>query len=58
MPPFTRSSETRDTLESLFEQLNEMAFIFPGTELTLHYQLVGQPSPGNPKESVTTNSQE
>jgi hypothetical protein len=44
-------------LESLFEQLNEMAFIFPGTELTLHYQLVGQTSPGNQKESVTTNSQ-
>ena len=45
-------------LESLFEHLNEMEFIFPGTELTLHYQLVGQPSPGNPKESVATDSQE
>lgn len=26
-------------LESLFGQLNEMAIIFPGTELTLHYTL-------------------
>jgi hypothetical protein len=45
-------------LESLFEQLNEMAFIFPGTELTLHYQLVGQSPTANPKESVASDSQE
>jgi hypothetical protein len=44
-------------LESLFEHLNEMAFIFPGTDLTLHYQLVGQSPPRNSKESVAANSQ-
>lgn len=27
-------------LKALFEQLNEMAFTFPGTDLTLHYQLL------------------
>lgn len=31
-------------LQGLFQQLNEMAFTFPGTDLTLHYQLVGPPT--------------
>ncbi len=30
-------------LNALFDQLNEMEFTFPGTELTLHYQLVESP---------------
>lgn len=43
-------------LEGLFEKLNEMVFTFPGTELTLHYRLVGQPAPADEQESVSTRS--
>jgi len=46
--------------EALFEQLNEMAFTFPGTKLTLHYRLVGPTPPANPSAStngVTDSSQ-
>ena len=32
-------------LASLFSQLNEMELVFPGTDLTLSYRLVGHPAP-------------
>jgi hypothetical protein len=54
-------------LESLFNQLNEMEMVFPGTDLTLSYRLVGhtaafvrpppaQPAP-EPAPGVTATSQ-
>lgn len=36
------------TLAALFEQLNEMEIVFPGTELVLRYSLLGDPAPVNP----------
>jgi hypothetical protein len=42
------------TLNDLFEQLNEMEFSFPGTDLTLHYQLVESPLAS--QNSVTAGS--
>jgi hypothetical protein len=53
-------------LASLFSQLNEMELVFPGTDLTLSYRLVGHPSPVSstpaeparePASSVTATSQ-
>lgn len=35
-------------LASLFSQLNEMELVFPGTDLTLRYRLVGHPAPVSP----------
>ena len=35
-------------LESLFSQLNGMEIVFPGTDLTLSYRLVGPPAPVSP----------
>jgi hypothetical protein len=35
-------------LASLFSQLNEMELVFPGTDLTLSYRLVGHPAPVSP----------
>jgi hypothetical protein len=53
-------------LESLFSQLNEMELVFPGTDLTLSYRLVGHTAPVSstppepapePASSVTATSQ-
>jgi transposase-like protein len=41
-------------LKALFEQLNEMAFTFPGTEMKMHYQLVE--SPHSNQKGVTGGS--
>jgi transposase-like protein len=38
---------TDRTLAALFKQLNEMEITFPGTELVLHYSLLGDPAPAN-----------
>ena len=45
----SRSSVDR-TLEHLFAKLNEMEIVFLGTELTLHYQLVGSNPDHNSKK--------
>jgi 7,8-dihydro-6-hydroxymethylpterin-pyrophosphokinase len=45
------------TLEALFAKLNEMEIIFPGTELILHYQLVGSNPDENSQKCVASTSQ-
>jgi hypothetical protein len=45
------------TLEALFAKLNEMEIVFPGTELILHYQLVGSNPDQNSQKCVTSTSQ-
>jgi hypothetical protein len=45
------------TLAALFEQLNEMEIIFPGTELIMHYSLLGSPAADFPENSVISTSQ-
>ncbi len=45
-------------LENLLSQLNEMEIVFPGTELTLHYDLTTKPAPLEPKDDVNPTSQE
>lgn len=45
------------TLAALFEQLNEMEIIFPGTELIMHYSLLGSRAADFPENSVTSTSQ-
>jgi len=44
-------------MENLFAQLNEMEVVFPGTDLVLRYQLVGQPAPADPENGVNAASQ-
>jgi len=45
------------TLEALFAKLNEMEIVFPGTELILHYQLVGSNPDENSQKCVASTSQ-
>ena len=45
------------TLAALFEQLNEMEIIFPGTELIMRYYLIGHPAADLPEKGVTSTSQ-
>jgi hypothetical protein len=40
--------------ESLFRQLNGMEIVFPGSELTLRYRLVGRPAPVSPPPAEPT----
>ena len=44
-------------LSSLFDQLNEMQFKFPGTELELRYRLLGGDSAAPHQNGVNETSQ-